>query len=192
MNDTLDFVSFETNNLSSLKKIALTCEKCSLCETRTNVVFDNKVTSADLMIVGEAPGAFEDEQGLPFVGKAGNLLTLMLKSIGLTKSEVYITNVVKCRPPENRNPSKDEINSCMDYLNGQINIIKPKIILGLGKFAGITLLNSKEPLKNLRGKIHDTSIGKVMLTYHPAYLMRNPIDKSKSYDDLILLKKALT
>lgn len=163
------------------------CERCKLCATRTQTVFGAGVTSAKLMIVGEAPGADEDASGQPFVGRAGKLLDEMLKAIGHTRAEnVYIANVVKCRPPANRDPEPEEVEGCRPYLDAQIQLLQPKLILALGRIAAQRLLGSELPLSRLRGELQHYGSQKipVMVTYHPAYLMRAPREKAKSWDDL--------
>ncbi|CAG0941235.1 partial Type-4 uracil-DNA glycosylase, partial [Candidatus Brocadiaceae bacterium] len=139
---------------------------------------------ANLMFVGEAPGRDEDLQGEPFVGRAGQLLTKIIEAIGLKRSDVYIANVLKCRPPGNRNPLPEEIALCMPYLLKQIEIIRPKVLCALGTFAAQTLLNIKSPVGTLRGKFHDYKSIPMMVTFHPAYLLRNPNDKAKVWEDM--------
>lgn len=169
------------------------CTACPLHLSRTHAVFGVGNSQADLMIIGEAPGFNEDKQGEPFVGRAGKLLNLMLGAIQLKRSEVYIANIVKCRPPENRDPHLIEVQTCTPYLNEQISYIQPKLILALGRVAAHYLLNTKDKLESLRSTIHpyaDTNIP-LIVTYHPAYLLRNPIDKRKSYLDLLFVKQQL-
>ncbi|MFH1877544.1 MAG: uracil-DNA glycosylase [Candidatus Omnitrophota bacterium] len=167
------------------------CEKCKLSGTRLNVVFGEGCPSAKLMFVGEAPGADEDRQGRPFVGKAGQLLTKIIESIGLKREEVYICNILKCRPPENRNPLPDEISACLPYLEKQIEIIKPAVICALGKFAAQTLLRSEVSISALRGRFHDFNGIRLMPTYHPAYLLRNASGKKDVWDDMQVIAGAL-
>lgn len=143
------------------------------------------------MIIGEAPGFYEDKQGLPFVGKAGSLLNQMLQSIEIVEEDVYIANVLKCRPPNNRDPQLDEIAQCSSYLSRQIELIQPHLILALGRFAGQFLLNKPLPLKQLRNTLHHYNNIPFMVSYHPAYLLRNPADKKKAYLDLLAAKKLL-
>lgn len=163
------------------------CSLCKLCKTRTNVVIERGSRSAPFMFVGEGPGADEDLQGLPFVGRAGQLLDKMIAAMGLNKqSDVYICNVVKCRPPANRNPEEEEIAACNHYLLSQITMVKPKIIITLGNFASQTLLNSKMGTTKLRKKVHQYNMIPVVATYHPAYLLRNPSAKKDAWDDLKL------
>ncbi|HHT9137773.1 MAG TPA: uracil-DNA glycosylase [Candidatus Wunengus sp. YC60] len=170
--------------LEELKNEMLACHKCPLGKTRTNLVFGVGDPMARLMFVGEAPGRDEDLQGEPFVGRAGQLLTKIIEAIGLKRSDVYIANVLKCRPPENRNPLPEEIVLCMPYLIKQIEVIQPKVLCALGTFAAQTLLNTKAPVGTLRGKFHEYKGIPMMVTYHPAYLLRNPNDKAKVWDDM--------
>lgn len=185
----------ETGSISSsletwARKVSV-CDKCDLCEKRTRAVFGAGNVKAELMFVGEAPGMEEDIQGLPFVGRAGQLLTKIIESIGLKRKDVYITNVVKCRPPDNRNPMLTEILACEGYLDKQLELIKPKIICCLGKFAAQTLLRSQEPITRLRGKFYDWHDAKLMPTYHPAYLLRNPQDKRIVWEDMKKIREEL-
>lgn len=165
--------------LEELKKEVLNCCKCRLCKTRTNVVFGEGDPKARLMLVGEAPGEQEDLQGRPFVGRAGQLLTKFLNLYGISRNKVYITNIVKCRPPGNRNPALDEIRTCYPYLEEQIKLISPKVILCLGAFSTRTILNLPEntPISRVRGKEQEAEVAgvkvKVIPTFHPAYLLRN-------------------
>ncbi len=170
-----------------------TCRKCALCEKRTQTVFGQGNPVARLVFVGEGPGYEEDKQGLAFVGPAGQLLTKMIAAMGLTRDDVYICNVVKCRPPNNRTPSADEMLACGPYLREQLAIIQPEMIVALGAPAAKTLLNTAESIGKLRGRFHEYyhsgAVGDgpsvpVMPTYHPAYLLRSPEEKSKSWDDL--------
>ncbi len=166
------------------------CEKCSVLSAgRKNIVFGSGNPKAGIVVVGEAPGADEDAQGLPFVGRAGKLLTDILAAIKLSRDEVYICNILKCRPPENRNPLSDEIENCEPYLKKQLEIIKPKLILALGTFAAQTLLNTKEPLGKLRGRFHIYRDIKMMVTYHPAALLRNPNWKRPTWEDVKMLRE---
>jgi len=173
-----------TDNWDSLQAEVANCTKCALCATRTQTVFGSGNKQADWMLVGEAPGQHEDEQGLPFVGNAGLLLTEMLRAIGLTREEVFITNILKCRPPNNRDPHADEVESCNDYLQRQQQLIKPKIILAVGRIAAQTLLKTDEPLARLRGKVHAFNNTPVVVVYHPAYLLRSLPEKRKAWQDL--------
>lgn len=163
------------------------CTRCKLCEGRTQVVFGAGSAEAQLVFVGEGPGFEEDKQGIPFVGRAGQLLTKMIGAMGLSRDEVYICNVVKCRPPNNRNPAPDEIASCEPFLVKQLEIIQPRVIVALGKFAAQTLLRSDTPISHMRGQWHEYNGIKLMPTFHPAYLLRNEADKRKAWDDLKLV-----
>jgi DNA polymerase len=174
----------EAINWDAFQNEVATCTKCSLCETRNRTVFGSGNKNADWMLIGEAPGQNEDLQGKPFVGSAGLLLTEMLRAIGLAREEIFITNIVKCRPPGNRNPKPDEIERCSDYLQRQRMLIKPKIILAVGRIAAQTLLKTDEPLAKLRGKIHMLDNTPVVVVYHPAYLLRSLLDKRKAWMDL--------
>jgi len=162
------------------------CTKCALCETRTQTVFGTGNKIANWMIIGEAPGQHEDEQGKPFVGKAGLLLTEMLRAVGLDQDEVFITNILKCRPPGNRDPKPDEAESCSEYLRQQRALLKPKIILAVGRIAAQTLLNTDAPLSKLRGKVHELDGTPLVVVYHPAYLLRSLLEKRKAWQDLLL------
>jgi DNA polymerase len=177
-----------TTTLTELNEQICTCMQCPLGHTRTNFVFGSGSPNADIMIVGEAPGADEDEQGLPFVGRAGQLLTKILEAISLPREEVYICNILKCRPPNNRKPLVGETDQCEPYLWKQIEIVQPKLILALGLTAANTLLKNKESMTNLRGKIHDYHGIRTLVTYHPAALLRNPEWKKYAWDDVKLLR----
>jgi uracil-DNA glycosylase len=160
------------------------CRRCKLAPGRTTIVFGSGNPNAELMFVGEAPGADEDAQGLPFVGRAGQLLTRIIESIGMKREEVYICNILKCRPPGNRNPESDEIAACEDFLFRQIAAIKPKVICALGLFGVQTLLRTKAPIGQLRGNFYEYRGVKLMPTFHPAYLLRNPSEKRKVWEDV--------
>ena len=176
-------------SIAELRKMAEGCRKCAvLCDTRTKVVFGSGDEKARLVFVGEAPGYNEDQQGLPFVGRAGGLLDKILSAIGMNRDEVYITNILKCRPPENRNPLNDEIANCEPYLIGQLDLIKPKLICALGTYAAQTLLRTKTPISKLRGRFHLYHNILLMPTYHPAFLLRNPSFKKDVWEDMKLLK----
>ncbi len=170
--------------LGKLEEQTNKCAQCDLCKNRTNVVFGVGNPDADLMFVGEAPGYYEDVQGEPFVGKAGQLLTKIIESIGMKRGDVYIANILKCRPPENRNPNANEIVVCSPHLIRQIEIIRPKIICALGTFAAQRLLDTKDTIGKLRGKFFEYQSTKFLATYHPAYLLRNPADKKKVWADI--------
>jgi len=180
-----------TNDLDSLKKEALGCKQCSLNKTRHNVVFGAGNPKAELVFIGEAPGEDEDLQGLPFVGRAGQLLTKIIEAMGLKRSDVYIANILKCRPPNNRPPLPGEIEECEGILKKQIDIIKPKIICTLGKFASQTLLRTEIPISSLRGNFKEYNGIKLMPTFHPAYLLRNPNDKRLVWQDMKKIMKEL-
>ena len=176
------------------------CHKCHLDQHRNKVVFGQGSADTELVFVGEAPGAEEDKQGVAFIGRAGQLLTRMIQAMGITRDDVYICNVLKCRPPGNRTPSTDEIAACSPYLMEQLQIIAPKVIVALGAPASQTLLDTKTAIGQLRGRFHDfypsgsPLVGrpvKLMPTYHPAYLLRNPADKTKVWDDLKMVMTEL-
>jgi DNA polymerase len=172
---------------AGLRAMVKDCRKCRLCETRTQTVFGVGPEQAPLLVVGEGPGADEDAQGEPFVGRAGKLLDEMLKAIGRSrKTDTYIANVVKCRPPGNREPAEDEAESCRPYLEQQLRLVKPKLIVALGRVAAQRLLVTDAPLSKLRGAMHTWGPEgtPLMVTYHPAYLLRSPGEKAKSWDDL--------
>jgi uracil-DNA glycosylase len=161
------------------------CSRCKLHTLgRRQVVFGVGNPNADLMFVGEAPGADEDMQGEPFVGRAGQLLTKIIEAIGMTRQDVYIANVIKCRPPQNRNPEPDEVEKCEPFLFRQIETIKPKVIVALGKFAAQSLLKTSEPITRLRGREYKYREAILMPTYHPAYLLRNPSSKREVWEDM--------
>ncbi|MBK7104332.1 MAG: uracil-DNA glycosylase [Ignavibacteriae bacterium] len=179
----------ECNSVQSLYDSIHNCQKCSLGKTRTNFVFGSGNPNAGVMIIGEAPGADEDKQGLPFVGRAGKLLTDILKAINFEREEVYIANILKCRPPNNRNPLPAEMTECTPYLYKQIDLVKPKAILLLGLISAGSLLNSKESLTKLRGNVYDINGIKTMVTYHPAALLRNPNWKRGCWEDVQKFRK---
>ena len=165
------------------------CQRCKLAPTRTNLVFGAGNPHAALMFVGEAPGADEDAQGLPFVGRAGRLLTLIIESIGLRREDVYICNILKCRPPQNRNPEADEIAACENFLFRQIAAVRPGVIVALGTFGAQTLLKTTEPIGKLRGRLTNYRGVKLMATYHPAYLLRSPMEKRKVWEDMRIVRE---
>lgn len=161
------------------------CAKCvELAKTRTQTVFGSGNAYAKLVFVGEAPGFDEDREGYPFVGKAGQLLTKMIEAIGMTRREVFICNILKCRPPQNRNPEPDEMANCSPYLWAQLEMIQPKVVCALGKFAAQSLLQTTKPISQLRGNIHTVRGFSLICTFHPAYLLRNPSDKKLAWEDL--------
>ena len=167
------------------------CHRCRLGDTRTTLVFGTGNPQARLVFVGEAPGGDEDRQGIPFVGEAGQLLTKIVQAMGYGRDEIYICNVLKCRPPQNRNPQSDEIEQCHPFLLKQLRAIGPEVIVALGSFAAQTLLKSKEPISKLRGVFHDYHGIPLMPTFHPAYLLRNPGAKREVWDDMQKVMKRL-
>jgi len=178
--------------LEELKKICINCRLCNLSKTRTNVVFGEGNPKADLMFIGEAPGEQEDKSARPFVGKAGKLLTKIISNVlNLSREDVYITNIVKCRPPNNRVPTIEEAIKCRPYLLKQIDIINPKILVCLGKTAFMYLMNSDLPITKVRGKIFEFKEKKVIPTFHPSYLLRNPSAKKDAFKDFLLIKSLL-
>lgn len=179
----------KTSTLDELNKLINNCTKCVLHKGRNNFVFGSGNPNAKVMVIGEGPGAEEDKQGLPFVGRAGQLLTDILKAIKFSREEVYIANIVKCRPPENRTPLPDEMDTCLPYLKKQIDLIKPKMILCLGLTAAKGLLKKKESLTKLRGEVFDYNGIKVMVTFHPAALLRNPNWKRDCWIDVQKFRK---
>jgi DNA polymerase len=162
------------------------CRLCGLCETRTQTVFGTGDVRARLMVIGEAPGAEEDRQGEPFVGRAGGLLNSMLHAAGFARADVYIANVLKCRPPNNRDPSAEEAGRCLPYLRRQIELVAPEVILCVGRIAAQRLLGREDTLARMRGRVHAFESVPVVVTYHPAYLLRSPGEKRKSWADLKL------
>jgi DNA polymerase len=169
-----------------LRERVAACTACDLCKTRTQTVFGVGNTRAEWLVIGEAPGAEEDRQGEPFVGRAGQLLNAMLLAIGLPRETVFIANILKCRPPANRDPAPAEVSRCLPYLSNQIALLKPKIILAVGRIAAQNLLATDVPLARLRGKLHHFGEANtpLVITYHPAYLLRTPADKRKAWEDL--------
>jgi uracil-DNA glycosylase len=169
------------------------CTRCKLhAQGRTQIVFGVGNPDAELMFVGEAPGADEDVQGFPFVGRAGQLLTKIIEAIDLKREDVYIANVIKCRPPGNRNPEPDEVATCEPFLFQQVDIIKPKVIVALGKFGAQTLLRTLDPISRLRGRVYEFRGAKLVPTFHPAYLLRNPSSKREVWEDMKLVRRLLT
>jgi DNA polymerase len=178
--------------LSAVRSDIGDCTRCKLSGLgRSQVVFGVGNPNADLMFVGEAPGADEDLQGIPFVGRAGQLLTKIIEAIDLKREDVYIANVIKCRPPQNRNPEPDEIETCEPFLFRQIDIIKPRVIVTLGKFAAHTLLRCDDPISRLRGRVFDYRGAKLIPTFHPAYLLRNPASKREVWEDMKVVRSLL-
>jgi DNA polymerase len=160
------------------------CTRCKLHVGRRQIVYGVGNPDADLMFVGEAPGADEDAQGIPFVGRAGQLLTKIIEAIGLLRDDVYIANVIKCRPPQNRNPEPDEVATCEPFLFRQVDIVKPKVIVALGTFAARTLVRSVDPISRLRGRVFEYRGARLIPTFHPAYLLRNPAAKREVWEDI--------
>jgi DNA polymerase len=181
----------DRNGLNFLKDKVLACKRCGLHKTRRNVVFGSGSNKAKLMFIGEAPGEDEDIQGLPFVGRAGQLLTKIIEAMGLKREDVYIANILKCRPPNNRIPLPAEITACEDNVKTQVEFIRPKIICTLGKFASQTLLRTETPISVLRGHFQEYNGIKVIPTFHPAYLLRNPNDKKLVWQDMKKIMKEL-
>jgi uracil-DNA glycosylase len=196
MNDINSGTAFET--LEQAKTAAISCTACGLCNSRTKVVFGQGDPYAKLMIIGEGPGRTEDETGLPFVGRAGQLLDKILESINISRSQVYICNIVKCRPPQNRVPTKDEMDACRPYLNAQLNFVQPKLIMLAGSTAVQAVLQVKDPISRIRGKWFDFQNGaKVMPVFHPSYLLRNDSrevgsPKWLTWQDIKEVRRALT
>ncbi len=176
--------SLETLTLETVRNELGDCQRCKLASTRTNIVFGTGDPNASLVFVGEGPGQDEDLQGTPFVGRAGQLLTKMITAMGLSRETVYIANIIKCRPPKNRNPKPDEIANCRPFLDKQILAIRPKVICALGTFAAQTLLGTQSRISDLRGRFHELKGVKVLPTFHPAYLLRNPGEKKRVWEDL--------
>jgi len=185
---------FNANNEEQLKKVSqemANCQLCQLAKTRHNLVFGDGNPNAQIVFVGEAPGADEDQQGLPFVGRAGQLLTKIIEAMGIKRKDVYICNILKCRPPGNRNPLPDEISLCEPFLKKQLQAISPKVICALGTFAAHTLLKTDVPITLLRGRFHTYNGIKLMPTYHPAYLLRNPSAKKPVWEDVQMIMKEI-
>ena len=183
----------ETGDWATLIQAVSQCQRCELHKSRTQTVFGVGNRQAELLIIGEAPGADEDRQGEPFVGRAGQLLNEMLKAIGLQRQQVFIANILKCRPPNNRDPKAEEAAECSEYLLRQIALIQPKLILAVGRIAAQHLLKTDMALGRLRGKVHrhpDTGVP-LVVTYHPAYLLRTPADKRKAWEDLLFLRNTI-
>jgi DNA polymerase len=186
----------ERMDWAALQETAAACQACDLCAQRKKSVFGVGDVQANWMVIGEAPGEEEDAQGEPFVGQSGQLLDNMLKAVGLSRKAqgdagVYIANAIKCRPPGNHNPSAQELATCAPYLARQVALVQPKIILLMGRFAVQSVLQTTEPLGKLRGQVHTHQGVPVVVTYHPAYLLRNPADKAKAWADLVLALKTV-
>ncbi len=186
--DTCDSI---VTKWSILEKQVSECQKCSLYNSRTQTVFGSGNINADWMLIGEAPGQNEDLEGKPFVGPAGKLLTEMLRAIGLERDAVYIANILKCRPPNNRDPQSEEVASCNEYLQRQISLVQPKIILAVGRIAAQTLLKTNESLGKLRARVHQLNDIPLVVMYHPAYLLRSLSEKRKAWQDLQLAMKLI-
>jgi len=184
-------VKEKTEALEALKKKIGNCKRCGLCDGRTNLVFGDGNPNSDLMFIGEGPGRAEDEQGIPFVGRSGKLLTDIIAAMGFTRDKVYIANIVKCRPPKNRNPLPDEVKTCIPFLIEQAEIITPKVIVCLGSVATQNLLSTEEKISNMRGKFTEWNNIPVMPTYHPAFLLRNSNMKKPVWEDMKLVMKKM-
>jgi DNA polymerase len=176
--------STPASDWDGLRACVAGCTRCALSQSRTNTVFGVGNPDADWMIIGEAPGAEEDRRGEPFVGRAGKLLDQMLIAIGQSRDNVFIANILKCRPPDNRDPKPDEAAACREYLEQQLALVQPKIILAVGKIAAQNLLGSDDPVGRMRGRDHEFNGIPLVVTYHPAYLLRSPAQKRKSWADL--------
>jgi len=201
-NQQIDYASSQANDITVIKtksealisnldwpelsSTVASCTACDLSKTRTQTVFGIGNKNTDWLFIGEAPGAEEDKQGQPFVGRAGLLLNAMLFALGLKRDDIYITNVLKCRPPNNRDPRPEEVSQCEIFLRAQINLINPKVIVALGRHAAHNLLKTDKSLSSLRGQAHNFHGTPLVVTYHPAYLLRTPADKNKSWQDLCL------
>jgi uracil-DNA glycosylase len=175
----------------ALREAVADCTRCALCETRTQTVFGVGNPDADWMIIGEAPGAEEDRRGEPFVGRAGKLLDEMLRAVGQGRDVAFIANILKCRPPNNRDPKPEESAACRGYLERQIELVSPAIILAVGRIAAQLLLQTDAPVGRLRGSVHRLGKIPLVVTYHPAYLLRSPGQKRKAWDDLNLARRAI-
>src|SRR5579884_3931505 len=180
-----------TMSLKDLRDDIGDCKLCRLAKGRTNLVFGTGSPNAEIMFIGEAPGADEDIQGLPFVGRAGQLLTNMINAMGLKREDVYIANIIKCRPPGNRTPERDECETCSPFLMRQVAVIRPKVIVALGAVAAKTLLAINAPMSDLRGRWFDFRARKLAVTYHPAFLLRDPRQKKEAWKDLQMVMKEL-
>jgi uracil-DNA glycosylase len=186
-----DYLLGPSEVLAALERRLQGCQRCKLCAGRNTIVFGSGNPQADLVVIGEGPGADEDAQGLPFVGRAGQLLTRMLEAVQLSRDEVYICNAVKCRPPGNRNPESDELAACAPFLAEQLASIQPKVVLALGSVASQALLRTKEPIGKLRGRVHPYGAAVLIPTFHPAFLLRNPGQEYKrmAWEDLKLARR---
>lgn len=184
-------VGDRTTALQMIREDIGDCTRCALHKGRNKIVFADGDPNARLMFVGEGPGADEDAQGLPFVGRAGQLLNNMITAMGLKREEVYIANVVKCRPPGNRTPEPEEANTCMQFLWRQIEVVRPEVLVALGSTAATYLLGQRQPLAGLRGRLHSVRGSRLIVTYHPAYLLRDPRQKKEAWADLQIAMKEL-
>ncbi len=188
---TRDYLQGPAAALLAQEKALQGCRLCKLCEARTTIVFGSGNPHADLLVIGEGPGADEDAQGKPFVGRAGQLLTKMLEAVKLSRDEVYITNAVMCRPPGNRNPEADELAACAPFFTAKLGVIQPRVVLSLGSVATQALLKTREPIGKLRGRVHPIGSAVLIPTFHPAFLLRNPGQEYKrmAYEDLKLARR---
>ncbi|HEV2614802.1 MAG TPA: uracil-DNA glycosylase [Gammaproteobacteria bacterium] len=198
--ELLDIIRWDSKNppeiepfeeFEKIEHCVKNCTKCDLHKTRTQTVFGTGNRQARVMFIGEAPGAEEDKQGKPFVGRAGQLLTQMLRAVGFSRDDVFIANILKCRPPNNRDPQADEVEQCTPYLKEQIELIKPDVLVALGRIASHFLLNTTTSLSKLRGQVFKFNNTPLLVTYHPAYLLRTPADKAKAYEDLKKIQEFL-
>jgi uracil-DNA glycosylase len=189
--DVVNAPAAENSRLTVLQAEAKACRACSLGATATNNVFARGNPSSEIVVVGEAPGEEEDKTGLPFVGRGGKLLDLLLQAVGFPRNSVYICNTLKCRPPGNRNPLPNELAACNGFLRQQLDIVAPKVLLAVGKFAAQTLLQSEEPIGRLRGQVHKYEGRPVVVTYHPAYLLRSPSAVRTAWQDFQLLRQVI-
>lgn len=181
----------KTAALAAIREELRDCTRCALAKDRHTIVFGDGDPNARLMFVGEGPGADEDAQGLPFVGRAGQLLNNMIAAMGLRRDQVYIANIVKCRPPQNRVPEPEEAHTCVPFLFRQIDVIRPEVLVALGATAATYLLGGKSPLAALRGRVHQVRGAKLIVTYHPAYLLRDPRQKKEAWADLQIAMREL-
>lgn len=181
--------TLKSNPWNDLETEVAGCTACPLATTRTQTVFGSGSREASWVVVGEAPGEQEDLQGVPFVGRAGQLLTEMLRAVGQAREDVFICNVLKCRPPQNRDPSAEESSKCQPFLKKQLALLNPRVIVAVGRIAAQTVLETQAPLSNLRSKTHDYAGVPLIVTYHPAYLLRSPREKAKAWQDLLLARQ---
>jgi DNA polymerase len=191
LGDSVDTRPSDLRTLDDVRRELGDCKRCPLHRTRRNLVFGEGSPSARLVFIGEAPGEEEDLQGRPFVGRAGQLLTKIIAAMGFAREDVYICNILKCRPPQNRNPKQEEMETCEPFLQKQIEAIRPRVICALGSFAARRILQTEAPITAIRGKFYDVRGVRVMPTYHPAYLLRNPEAKKQVWEDVQLIMKML-